>query len=72
MYYNGKGNIEATFLIEVKQKETWKSTTYLVVNTWVRDNKKAGLLESLLDLVSEGTRGESTSNGVGAGEVREL
>jgi hypothetical protein len=38
-----------------------------VVRNGVGKNEQAGLQEVLLDLVSEGTRGEATSNGDGTG-----
>mmetsp|Transcript_3962 Transcript_3962/g.9724 ORF Transcript_3962/g.9724 Transcript_3962/m.9724 type:complete len:315 (+) Transcript_3962:95-1039(+) len=44
----------------------------LVVGAGVREDEEAGLDELLLDLVGEGSRGEATADGGGAGVVGEL
>lgn len=44
----------------------------LTIVLGVADDQETGLIEVLLDLVREGTRGEATSNGAGTGVVGEL
>ena len=67
---NGNVN-ELGWRISVAETNDWdvgiaSLGDWLMIRSWVTDDQETGLTESSLDLISEGSRSETSSNGAAA------